>query len=123
MFQLQIVVLNKGDDMDNLRIVATLVIVVVIALLSVFQMQIRGYEKLGRMEEWVLYVDEPDNCDTVLELIYSDAENNYYLPCEMSDSYIVKSGFEERGLIYALNEGLITIEELDELITIEIVAK
>ena len=86
-------------------------------------MQIRGYEKLGRMEEWVLYVDEPDNCDTVLELIYSDAENNYYLPCEMSDSYIVKSGFEERGLIYALNEGLITIEELDELITIEIVAK
>ena len=123
MFQLQIVVLNKGDEMDNLRIIATLLIVVVIALLSVFQMQIRGYEKLGRMEEWVLYIDEPSNCDTSLELIYSDDENNYYLPCEMSESYIVKSGFEERGLIYALEEGLITIEELEELITIETIIR
>jgi hypothetical protein len=109
--------------MDNIRIIATLVIVAVIALLSVFQMQIRGYEKIGRMEEWVLYIDEPDNCDTSAELIYSDAENYYYLPCEMSDSYIVKNGFEERELIYALEEGLITIEELDELITLEIIAK
>ena len=106
--------------MDNLRVIATLVIVSVIAVLSIFQMQIRGYEKIGRMEEWVLYLDEPDNCDQVLELIYSDEDNHYYLPCTMSDSYMVKSGFEERGLIYALEEDLISIEELDELIEINI---
>ncbi len=109
--------------MDNLRVIITLVIVASIALLSVFQMQIRGYEKIGRMEEWVLYVDEPSACPDILELIYSDEVNLYYLTCEMSNSYMVKSGFEERGLIYALDEGLITIEELDELIEIYIETK
>ncbi len=109
--------------MDNLRIIATLVIVAAIAVLSVFQMQIRGYEKIGRIEEWVLYIDEPDNCAEILELIYTDDINKYYLPCLLSDSYIVKSGFEERELIYALNEGLIMIDELDELIEIIIIEK
>ena len=109
--------------MDNLRVFITLIIVIVLALLSVFQMQLRGYEKVGRMEEWVLYQDEPETCAQALELIYSDEVNNYYLPCIMSDSYIVKSGFEELELIYALEEGLITIEELDELIIINIVEK
>jgi|LGVF01.2.fsa_nt_gb hypothetical protein len=109
--------------MDNLRVFITLIIVIVLALLSVFQMQIRGFEKVGRMEEWVLYLDEPGNCAQALELIYTDEVNNYYLPCLMSDSYIVKSGFEENELIYALEEGLITIEELDELIIINIIEK
>jgi len=109
--------------MDNLRVGLTLIIVIVLALLSVFQMQIRGYEKVGRMEEWVLYFDEPSECAEMLELIYSDEVNNYYLPCLMSDSYMVKSGFEERELINALDEELITIEELDELIDIYIVEK
>ena len=109
--------------MDNLRVFITLVIVIILALLSVFQMQIRGYEKVGRMEEWVLYLDDPGDCAQALELIYTDEVNNYYLPCLMSDSYIVKSGFEEKELIYALESGLITIEELDELIVINIVEK
>jgi len=109
--------------MDNLRIVGTLVIVAVIATLSVFQMEIRGYSKIGRMEEWVLYVDKPKSCIQTLELIYSDEINDYYLPCIMSDAYIVKSGFEEQTLKYVLTEGFVTIEEIDEMIEINIVEK
>lgn len=109
--------------MDNLRIVATLVIVAAIAILSVFQMQIRGYSKIGRIEEWVLYLDEPEICAEALELIHTDDLNDYYLPCIMSDSYILKSGFEEQSLIYGLTEGLVSIEEIDKLIDIIIVKK
>lgn len=109
--------------MDNLRVFATIIIVLGIAILSIFQMQIRGYEKVGRMERWVLFVNEEETCDDVLELIYTDDINNYYLPCTSSETYIVKSGFEERELVYALNEGLISIEELDELLDINIVTK
>ena len=62
--------------MDNLRVLVTLVIVIVLALLSVFQMQLRGYEKVCRMEEWVLYLDEPDNCEQTLPRLPSLLE--YY---------------------------------------------
>ena len=109
--------------MDNLRVIATLVIVASIALLSVFQMQLRGYSKIGRIEEWVLYVDEPETCIQTLELLYSDETNDYYLPCIISDSYIVKSGFEEQSLTYVLTEGLLTIEEIDEIIELTIIQK
>jgi hypothetical protein len=106
--------------MDNLRIFGTVIIVTIIAILSLFQMQLRGYEKIGRMEEWVLYIDEPDNCTKVEELIYTDEVYNYYLPCNMSSSYIVKSGFEEKALINALEENLISIEDLVVLIDINV---
>ena len=109
--------------MDNLRVFGTLVVVLVLALLSVFQMQLRGYEKVGRMEEWVLYVNDPGVCSLVNEQIYEDDQYRYMSGCPHSEAYLVKSGFEERELIYALEEGLITIEELDELIMIRIVEK
>lgn len=104
--------------MDNLRLFATALIVVIIALLSYFQMQIRGYEKIGRMEEWVLYIDEPKHCDLVEELIYMDSFYNYYLPCDLTERYIVKNGFEEKTLKEALEEKIILIEDLELLIYI-----
>lgn len=104
--------------MDNLRVFGTVVVVAIIAILSLFQMQLRGYEKIGRMEEWVLYIDETEKCASISELIYTDDVNNYYLPCEMSEGYLVKSGFEEKGLIIALEENLISIEDLELLIEI-----
>ena len=104
--------------MDNVRVVGTVFLVIIIAVLSLFQMQIRGYEKIGRMEEWVLYFDKDDNCTTIEELIFTDGTYNYYLPCNMSSSYIVKSGFEEKGLIRALEDNLISIEDLELLIYI-----
>lgn len=109
--------------MDNLRVIVTLLIVAAIALLSVFQMQMRGYDKVGRIEEWVLYVDEPEICPSENEKIFEDEIASYFTTCALSEDYIVKSGFEERGLIYALDEGLITIEDLNELIALNIIEK
>lgn len=109
--------------MDNLKVFAILIIVTIIALLSVFQMQIKGYEKVGRIEQWVLYIDKTDECVLDKELIYSDEINDYYLSCKASSSYIFKSGFEEIDLIKALEDDLITIEDLDILIDISIVKK
>lgn len=109
--------------MDNSRVFATVVIVLIIALLSFFQMQLRGYEKVSRMEEWVLYVEEPNNCVSVLELIYSDDEFNYYLTCNNSSSYMLKSGFTEKELTNAIEENLISINDLEQLIDIYIESK
>ena len=111
--------------MDNLRVIATLLIVATIAILSVFQMQIRGYVKVGRMEDWVLYIDDnkDTNCSLEDELIYEDDTFEYYVSCIFSESYIVKNGFEERDIIYVLEKEFITIEELDELIDIKIIEK
>jgi hypothetical protein len=108
--------------MENLRVIATLVVVAAIAILSIFQMQIRGYEKVGRINEWVLYIDEPNICETDLEKIHSDETNHYYLPCSR-ENYIIKSGFEERSIEYVLDEEFITITELDELIELIIEEK
>ncbi len=109
--------------MDNLRVFATVLIVAVIAILSLFQMQLRGFEKIGRMEEWVLYIEKDEECFSITELIYTDEDNNYYLPCEMSHLYVVKSGFEEKELIFALEENLISIEDLELLIDLIIEEK
>ena len=109
--------------MDNLRIFATVLIVILIATLSLFQMQLRGFEKIGRMEEWVLYIEKDEKCPSITEIIYTDEVNNYLLPCKMSHLYVVKSGFEEKELIYALEENLISIEELELLIDIIIEEK
>jgi len=109
--------------MNNLRAFGTLIIVALIAILSLFQMQLRGFEKIGRIEEWVLYIDKSDNCETIEELIYTDEVNNYYLSCTKSSSYIAKSGFEEKELIKALEENLISIKDLELLIDINIKEK
>ena len=98
--------------MGNLRVIATLLIVTLIALLSVFQMQIRGYEKIERLNEWVLYVKPLDQCDDVIDIFYSDDRFDYAFSCFKSETYMVKSGFEEHSLQDALEMGYITMNDL-----------
>jgi len=95
--------------MNNLRIGATFVIVLVLFLLSAFQMQLRGYEKIARVEEWTIYYKTDDYC-------FTDDENEYYFYCLESDRYLIKRGFEEYSLVFALENGYITISELSEII-------
>lgn len=104
--------------MDNLRIFATTLIVIIIALLSIFQMQLRGYTKIARIEEWVLYVDSQEACTSIEELIHSDAEYRYYITCISIDNYIIKKGFEEKGLQEGLKDESIGIKDLELLIDI-----
>jgi len=102
--------------MNMLRLIITLVVIIIICLLSFFQMELRGYEKIARLNEWTLYIKEEDDCVNTVEVFYSDVENDYAFNCIMSDWYIVKSGFEEQSLIYALENNLINIDDLDGVI-------
>jgi len=102
--------------MNGLRISVTFIIVLVLFLLSMFQMPLRGYEKIARVEEWTIYHKTEDSCLTQEEIFYSDSENDYYFYCLESDRYLIKRGFEEYQLVFALENGYITIEELSGII-------
>ena len=78
----------------TIRVVFTLLIVSAIALVAIFQNDLKGYEKVDRINEWVLYYNDIEN-----ETGYKD--------------YIVKSGFEEKRLDEAIIEGLFTETELE----------
>ena len=102
--------------MKGLRVGVTFVIVLTIFLLSAFQMQLRGFEKIGRSEDWTVYYKNEDACPSVEEVFYSDAEYDYFFYCTMSERYIIKRGFEEYSLVFALENDYISISELEELI-------
>jgi len=102
--------------MSILRIGITLIVIVVICLLSFFQMELRGYEKIERLNEWTLYVKEEDECIEMIEVFYNENEIDYAFSCVKSHWYIVKSGFEEQSLAYALENNLIEIDDLEGII-------
>jgi len=102
--------------MKGLRLGATFVLVLVLFLLSVFQMQLRGYEKLARIEEWTIYYHEEDACLTAEEVFYSDQEYDYSFNCVMSERYLVKRGFEEYSLVFALENDYLDISEIEGII-------
>ena len=101
--------------MKGLRLGVTFIFVLVIFLLGVFQMQLRGYEKIGRIEEWTVYYNE-DHCDEDVVLVYNNSEGSYEFDCVNSETYIVKRGFEEYSLLEALNSEYIEINDLENLI-------
>jgi len=102
--------------MKGLRLGVTFIIVLTIFLLSAFQMQLRGYEKIGRAEDWTVYYKNEAVCLTVEEVFFSDEDYDYYFYCAMSERYIIKRGFEEYSLVFALENDYIRISELEELI-------
>ena len=102
--------------MGNLRIVVTFLIVLIIALLSVFQMQLRGYEKIERLNQWVLYYQPQEACPSLEEVFYQDETYVYSFSCLKSERYMVKNGFEEHPLKEALELGYISIDDLSGVI-------
>jgi len=76
---------TRGGSMSGFRTVIALIIVVIIVLVGVFYNDIRGYDKIERINEWVLYYCE--DCD--LE------ETEY-------DGYILINGFAEMSVDEAL---------------------
>ena len=102
--------------MKGLRVGVTFFIVLIIFLLSMFQMQLRGYEKMGRVGEFTIYYKDEEACSDMEEVFFSDNEYDYYFPCLMSDRYIVKQGFEEQLLVEALENNDIEIEDIEGVI-------
>ena len=101
--------------MKGLRLGVTFFFVLVIFLLGVFQMQIRGYEKIGRTPEWTIYYNE-DHCDEDVSLIYEDSDGSYEFECVNDKTYIVKRGFEEYSLFEALSSEHIELSDIEDLI-------
>ena len=105
--------------MKGLRVGVTFIIVLTIFLLSVFQMQFRGYDKIGRVEAWTIYYNGGDNCTVATEPFYSDDTFDYYYSCAGRESLIIKSGFEEHVLAEAIDSGIIDIGNIEEQINVQ----
>ena len=86
--------------MSGFRIVLALIIVVLIVLVGIFYNDIRGYEKIERVNEWVLYY-----------CVDCDEDENLY------DGYILLNGFAE----LTVNEAIET-EYFEDDIEQEIIA-
>lgn len=82
--------------MSGFRLAIALVIVIVIVLLGIFYYDLKGYEKVERINEWVLYYCE--ECD--------EDKTQY-------DGYILINGFEELSFDEALENDYFT-EEIDQ---------
>ena len=87
--------------MSGFRTVVALVIVVAIIILGIFYNDIRGYEKIERINEWVLYYCE--KCD--------QSESDY-------DGYILINGFAELPFDEALETEYFDDEIEQEIISI-----
>ena len=86
--------------MSGIRTVVALIIVVLIVLVGIFYNDIRGYEKIERVNEWVLYY-----------CVDCDEDENLY------DGYILLNGFAE----LTVNEAIET-EYFEDDIEQEIIA-
>ena len=87
--------------MNSLRTVLAFIIVVAIILLGIFYNDIKGYEKIERINEWVLYYCE--KCD--------QSESEY-------DGYILVNGFAELPFDEALETEYFSDEIEQEIISI-----
>lgn len=99
-------------------IISVIFLLVVVVLGLAFQMQIRGYVKLGKVDDVVIYHKKEQSCATLMEEIYDDGMTQYYLPCLSSQFYIIKDGNEEYNIKDALANGIITIDEARKYIAI-----
>ena len=104
--------------MNGLRIGITFVIVLAIFILSVFQMQLRGYDKIGRIEEWTIYYNGEEICDPQIGPFYTDDTFDYFYQCSNENSLLVKNGFEEQTIEYVIGNDILTIEEFEDVIEI-----
>jgi len=89
-----------------------LIIITTLSILGcVFHMQLRGFTKVGQVDDWGLYEKQNGSCATLLESVYNDGTTTYYLPCISSQYYLVKKGLKEYYIIDALDEEIITIDD------------
>lgn len=100
--------------MSNLRAAATFLVLLTVIVLAIFQMQLRGYEKIARLNQFVLYETDVETCIDVTVVIESEET---IIRCE--NAYVVTSGFQEYTILDALEEDLITISDIESYITLD----
>lgn len=99
--------------MNNLRFIITFFLLVIVIILAIFQMRIRGYSEVGRINEYVLYHNVEEACIDATIVI---EETTYIIECE--SQYILKSGFAEYTIVDALEEEIVELDDLSGDITI-----
>ena len=77
-------------------------------------MRLRGYEEVERINAFVLYESDVDSCR---DQLYAEDDVEYRLVCE--NRYLLKSGLSEYDLIEALEDGIVTLDDLRPFVTIE----
>lgn len=100
--------------MSNLRAISTFLLLLLISLLAIFQMQLRGYTKIARLNQYVLYETDMETCEDVTMTIASEV-----ITIECQNAYLVTSGFSEYRIEDALEEGIITVSDIEDYVTID----
>lgn len=99
--------------MNMVRAGITFLIVLSIVLLAIFQMKIRGYEEVVRINEYVLY----RNVDIVCtDSLYTIDAVEYRIEC--SSQFVLKTGLSEYTINEALEMEYITIDNVRDYIII-----
>jgi len=108
-------VYKRGDGMNTVRAFVTFIIVLMIVLLAIFQMKIRGFSEVQRLNEYVLYQNTEISCED--ELYYVE-DTEYRVVCQTQ--FLLKSGFSEYTVTEALDEGIIEFSDIEDYITIQL---
>ena len=68
-----------------------------------------------KIVDYSIVENSPDECEEMLELIYSDKKYNYYLPCKKSDniSLVWEEGVTD-PLMFAIEHEKVTMDSLME---------
>lgn len=96
--------------MDTLRAAIIFVVIILVCGLLLLSFNQRGYKKIERINQYVLYEKEVDEC------IDQEFEN-HILICE--NKYILRSGLAESVLINGLEEGIVSFDEVKAYIDYE----
>lgn len=94
----------------NLRAVSIFIIIVLIVGLLIISFNLKGYDKIERINAYVLYRKEVEEC---IDMDY----DNYVIICE--NSYLIKNGLEEHTLIEGLSLELVSFEDVQDYLVIE----
>jgi hypothetical protein len=95
---------TRGDGMNGLRAGVTLILVGVFVLVGLFYNELRGYDEVARINEWVLYY-----CSDCRE---DDGS--------MYDGFILLNGFTEMTVEEAFETNFFD-EDIEEKIQLEII--
>lgn len=97
----------------TLRLAVTFLGVAAILVLAILQMDLRGYDDIVRINQYVLYQNDDEIC---VDDNFHENDTDYTIAC--ASQYLLKSGFVEYDVVTALAEGVVTIDDLRPHVTI-----
>lgn len=97
--------------MNIIRGIAVFIVIGLVVGLLLWQFNSKGYEEIERINAYVLYQTDEVSC-------VDSNYDNYLIICE--NSYVLRSGLTEYGLLEGLNLEIVFFAEVAEYIEYEI---